>query len=498
MNLSKCTLFAILTLCACSTVDIQVDSSAASWSLPLVYGEIRVDDLVKKASAASQLFIQPDGSLLLRYTGDILEKTKKEIFSPIPGGIPIPLFDTLNLVTLPIVNNFVIKKAILSNTNYYVAYSHSRMEPVQVEFWLPEMQLNNKPLNLVLDIPYTGSVPVTGSSPKTSLEDIVMMPVNNKIGLHYQARTLNNVLFKLNSLFFYYDQLDFKYIEGYIGQNVYDLKKDSLEIDLYDGFSQGGIYIDDPKVTLTVYNSFGFPTKALINTFLMQTVSGTLIEFKSPLLDQGLYFNYPNKGEIGQTKATTYVFTKDNSNIKEVFNAQATRLIYDIDALSNPLLTNDSASFILDSSKFTINLTVELPLVGRISNYPAIQTFDANLDQLKNFKEGSLLIETDNAIPMSANAQIYLLNDASQTLDSLYSKSQLLFQSAATDVNGVSSKSTLYNVVVPVPSNKVVAWSQAKKIKVVAYFDTPADKNTVKINDRDRLRIKIGIAGKFK
>ena len=166
--------------------------------------------------------------------------------------------------------------------------------------------------------------------------------------------------------------------------------------------------------------------------------------------------------------------------------------------LSNPLLTNDSASFILDSSKFTINLTVELPLVGRISNYPAIQTFDANLDQLKNFKEGSLLIETDNAIPMSANAQIYLLNDASQTLDSLYSKSQLLFQSAATDVNGVSSKSTLYNVVVPVPSNKVVAWSQAKKIKVVAYFDTPADKNTVKINDRDRLRIKIGIAGKFK
>ena len=116
-------------------------------------------------------------------------------------------------VTLPIVNNFVIKKAILSNTNYYVAYSHSRMEPVQVEFWLPEMQLNNKPLNLVLDIPYTGSVPVTGSSPKTSLEDIVMMPVNNKIGLHYQARTLNNVLFKLNSLFFYYDQLDFKYIE---------------------------------------------------------------------------------------------------------------------------------------------------------------------------------------------------------------------------------------------------------------------------------------------
>lgn len=497
MNFSKCILFAFLTIYACNTVDIQVGGSAASWSLPLVQGEIRVDDLVKKASSASQLYIQPDGSLLLRYTGDILQKTKKEIFSPIPGGIPIPLFDTLNQVSLPIVNNFVIKKAILSNTNYYVAYSHNRMEPVQLQFWLPEMQLNNKPLNQVLNIPYSGSVPVTGSSPKTSLEDIVMMPVNNKIGLHYQARTLDQVLFKMNSLFFYYDQLDFKYIEGYIGQNVYDLKKDSLEIDLYDGFSQGGIYIDDPTVTLTVYNSFGFATKALINTFLMQTVSGALIEFKSPLLDQGLYFNYPGKSEIGQSKATSYVFTKDNSNIKEVFNAQATRLIYDIDALSNPLLTNDSASFILDSSKFTINLTVDLPLVGRISNYPAEQTFDANLDQLKNLKEGSLLIETVNAIPMSANAQVYLLNAAGQAIDSLFSKSQLLFKAAATDVNGVSSESSMYNVVVPVPANKVAVWSLANKIKVVAYFDTPADKNTVKIKDRDLLKIKIGIAGKF-
>lgn len=90
MNLSKCTLFAILTLCACSTVDIQVDSSAASWSLPLVYGEIRVDDLVKKLQLRlSYLY----NLMAVSYSGiqEIYWRKLKRRFFPDPRRHPHPL-----------------------------------------------------------------------------------------------------------------------------------------------------------------------------------------------------------------------------------------------------------------------------------------------------------------------------------------------------------------------------------------------------------------------
>jgi hypothetical protein len=221
MNLTRgILLIAFASLISCSIGNIKLDEQDAEWALPLIQGEIKVSDLIGKASSRATLQVLPDGILNLKYTGDVLQKTKKDIFFPIPGGIPIPMFDTANFVTLPIVNNVIIKKAILTNGNYYVQYSHNRAEPIKLRMWVPEMSLNNQYINLNLNVPYNGSVPVFGTSDKFSFENILMIPVNNRIGLHYQATTANQEAFKMSGMFFVYDQIDFKYVEGFIGQNV--------------------------------------------------------------------------------------------------------------------------------------------------------------------------------------------------------------------------------------------------------------------------------------
>lgn len=483
---------------ACNLPGYHLDRDQEEWALPLLKGEIKAITLLENSVTLGEIRVSPDGTLSIHYSGEILQKTKKDIFLPIPGNLPIPMTDTLNEVTLPVVNNMIVRKAILGKGNYSFAYRHQQAEPVILKLWIPEMSYQGQTIRHELEIPYSGASSTSGISGPHSLEDVLLIPVNNKVGLHYQALASGTSPFLLPSLFFYYDQLDFKYIEGFIGQNVYDLKSDTIELDLYDGFVQGGLYLDEPRVTMQVASSFGFPAKALVNTFEMRSGNGTQISFQSKILDEGMFFDYPTLGQAGQFKTSTFVFDKSNSNIREVFNAQARFMIYDVDALSNPLLAPDSSYFITDSSKFTINVTVDLPLRGRIDQYPASKTFDINAGQLADLGEGRLIVRSENGLPLSASAQIYLNDLSGILIDSVFTKYENLFKPAPTDNQGKASGTAFFQLEIPVPAARIQAWSKTRSVRVEVYFNSPPGGQVVSINSADKLKIQLGFIGKIK
>lgn len=483
---------------ACNLPEYHLDRDQEEWALPLLTGEINAITLLENSVTLGEIRIGPDGTLAIHYSGEILQKTKKDIFLPIPGNLPIPMTDTLNEVTLPVVNNMIIRKAILGIGNYSFAYSHRQAEPVSLKLWIPEMTYQGQAIHHELEIPYNGASTTSGISGPHSLDEILMIPINNKVSLHYQALASGTQPFLLPSLFFYYDQLDFKYIEGFIGQNIYDLKSDTIELDLYDGFVQGGLYLDGPRVTMQVTSSFGFPAKALVNTFEMRSGNGEQISFQSIILDEGMFFDYPTIGQVGQFKTSTFVFDSSNSNIRDVFNAQARFMIYDVDALSNPLQASDSTYFITDSSRFTINVTVDLPLRGRINQYPASKTFDINAGGLADLREGRLIVRTENGLPLSASAQIYLNDLNGILIDSVFNKKEDLFKSAPTDSRGIAEGTTGYQLEIPVPPARIQAWSKTRSVRIEVNFNSPPGGQVVSINSTDKLKIQLGFIGKIK
>lgn len=487
-----------LLFSSCTFSDLELDQEQATWALPLVAGEIDASDLLNQSLTFGEIRVANDGLISIHYSGDLLQKTKREIFFPIPGNLPIPMVDTFSSVTLPVVNNMIVHRAILANGNYWFSYSHQQSQPVNLSMWVPEMTINGQILSHQLTIPYGGQSPTFGSTAHFPLDNILMVPVNNKISLHYRSTTLDNQPINMTSMFFFYDQIDFKYIEGFIGQNVYDLKKDSIEFDLYKSFAQGGLYFDDPQITMTVSNSFGFPVKALVNVFEVQTAGGTTLNFTSSILDAGMLFNYPKLQEQGQSKTTSFVFNSGNSNVREIFNAQARRIVYDIDALSNPFLIPDSTFFIAEQSGFTINVTVDLPLKGKVSDYPAERTFEINAENLKDLKEGVLRVETDNGLPLTARAQIYLYNGSGSLLDSVFAVPQDIFKSAKTNAQGIVTSNTLNTLDIPVPENKIQAWSNTKSLRILLHFNSPADQNVVQISNTNKMKFRMGFIGKVK
>lgn len=482
----------------CSFDDIVLDQEGSEWAIPLINGRIEAEDLLNQSITLGEIRVQNDGLLSLHYSGELLQKTKREIFFPIPGNLPVPMIDTFNEVTLPVVNNMIVHKAILANGNYWFSYSHHLSQPVDLRIWVPEMVLNGQFLEHFIQIPFLGQMPTIGMTNRFPLDNVMLLPVNNKIGLHYQALDAARQPVPMSSMFFIYDQIDFKYIEGFIGQNTYDLRKDSIEFDLYDGFVQGGLFVNDPQITMTVTNSFGFPVRAIVNAFDVQLWDGTLLKFTSSILDAGMDFNYPALHEQGQSKTTTYVFTLANSNVREVFNAQAKRIIYDIDALSNPELIPDTTYFITENSGFAINVTVDLPLRGKITDYPAEREFLVNAEKLNELKEGFLRIETDNALPLTANAQIYLYDQSMILIDSLFTTAMDIFKSGKTNAQGSVISSTLHTVDIPVPGHKIPAWSTTKSIRVLIRFNSPSDLPQVQISNSNTMNFKMGFIGKLK
>ncbi|MFN5364732.1 MAG: hypothetical protein ACK5CH_04890, partial [Bacteroidota bacterium] len=63
-----------------------------------------------------------------------------------------------------------------------------------------------------------------------------------------------------------------------------------------------------------------------------------------------------------------------NSNIADIFNSQPTRLIYEVDGISNANSDPDVIGFLTDESAIRLQIRVELLLEGSVRNFGAEQT----------------------------------------------------------------------------------------------------------------------------
>ena len=98
----------------CSWDDFSLEQEESEWAIPLINGQIDAGDLLNQSVTFGEIRVLNNGLLSIHYSGELLQKTKKDIFFPIPGNLPIPLLDTFYQVTMSVVNNMRVRKAILA------------------------------------------------------------------------------------------------------------------------------------------------------------------------------------------------------------------------------------------------------------------------------------------------------------------------------------------------------------------------------------------------
>ncbi len=413
-------------------------------AIPIIDSEVSIGTVVDKVgSEGTAVKIDDQGKITLFYNGEVVRQTSKDIFPPVPGLTDYPLPDTNSLVPLPIEEKYDIHKGEFGDTQLFFNFRHEKKGNYKVKMTLPQMTKDGKVWSKDYDVEITDE-PNGFFTELTSLKGTLVIPEDNKIRFVYEAYNEDGEKIKFDYASMRVDVLEFDYLEGYFAYQVFDIDGSDIGIGLFDEWVSGGIEFDDPRMNIVVENSIGFPVRSKINFITLSTLSNGELNLESEYIDKGIDFGYPTIEERGEIKQTSFSFSQQNSNIKELFKDKIVELNYDIDAIANPDKDTEIVNFVDSNSYFTVDVNVEIPLLGAARYFVVKNDSEADLSELEDAKSVEFKTIIENQFPADVKVQLYFMDDNNKILDSLFDSSWFIVEAAEL---GSDQKTTNYKPV---------------------------------------------------
>ncbi|MDP4266389.1 MAG: hypothetical protein Q8880_03020, partial [Bacteroidota bacterium] len=161
------------------------------------------------------------------------------------------------------------------------------------------------------------------------------------------------------------------------------------------------------------------------------------------------HINSPSIQEMGKTDTSNLTITYNNSNLQQCIEIFPNTLAYTVAASTT---NNNSQNFVYDTSRFSVDVRVELPLWGYVKNF--ILKADTQSCEFPNSTQGNIKsmqmnIYSINSFPVDCDVQIYLCDANYNKLDSLLpvtSNVQHTFKAAPTYQSGDNEGKIMYPV----------------------------------------------------
>ncbi len=482
-----------LFLAACKNFqDInEVESIAwdAEFAIPLAYATLTLEDFLGDEDNQSFLEIDPEGNMTLAYSADATHNTAEELLGEIPS-FPIVLIDTVMNIPVQIFPNLEVTQFNLKEGTISFDLQSLHEEDLDVTITIPNMTKNGTPFTTNVTLSYQGTLPVTASISPVSLQDYSLSMIENNMQIQYEAKTNLGEKVVLNAITGEAANWNYEMVKGVWAQETFSVKSDTLDLDIYDNWLEGEISFEDPKLIINVENSFGFAAGISLKYMTAFTADGNQIELTAT--DNAFNIAYPAINEIGEMKTTSFVFDKNNSNIKDIFNALPTMLVYEIEGILNPEDTNDQG-FITDQSTVGTSLEVEMPVYGTASGFTIESTSELELDDFEDIADAEFKLIADNGIPLDVDLQVYFLDEYDTRLDSLFEIPQTILGAAAVDGNGEVTNTEEVISIIDVPKDRMQVIQNAKNMRIEAAISTFNDGNTpVLIKSNYAVNARIG------
>jgi len=340
---------------------------------------------------------------------------------------------------VPFASDQRVDRAIFSDTRMVFAFESQFEEDVDITITIPQLTKGGEVFTTNFSIKYEGTAPFEAFSDTLSIEGWTLVDDNKKIRVEYDARTSDGQRQKFNAAAILFYNIGFDYVEGYFGSEIFDINGDFVAIGVLDTWRSGGLAFEDPKVKIFVENAFGFPVRSIFNKMQVVTTTGDMLDMESEVIDNNVDFAYPGLDELGEVKITEFSFTKDNSNIVELFKEKVTRVTYDIDAGANPDMDESITGFVNEDSYFLVSVDVELPLNGSVNNLVLQDTIDIDLTDLEDATSVEFKNVIANGFPADISIQSYLFTEDGTLIDSLFSN-RLLMPAATVDAEGKANE----------------------------------------------------------
>ncbi|TAK37718.1 MAG: hypothetical protein EPO28_11595 [Saprospiraceae bacterium] len=503
-------LFALMGLAlGCQKIEdfqgAEVVSGPAEFAIPLVKATTTMQDLLENFDEYTFIEITPDGVIHLRYKGDVLTQEASEFFKDARDSIPpiIPLDDTLYALPFSSPQQLEVDYAVYKSG--HVKFVCQSDYVGTIDFTLSILQASKNGVVAQVHQQFTSPPSLPGGFfASTAFVDVAgydLIPQNDTIYIRYEAITDAGDRIKLPKVFLINENVDFSYIEGYLGNFKHNGKEDTIKIEFFKNWIQGDVYFEQPNIYIHVENSFGVPTRSDIKLFDVLTANNTRLPLQSDFITgEGIDFVYPPLNEVGAVKTMTFAFNESNSNIEEVLGSRPIAIDYDVDALMNPDTLTSLRGFITDSSYYKIQVEVDLPLHGRASGFGVVDTFDVNFDGYGSVSEAEFKMVADNGMPLEIDAQVYFLDENGTVLDSLFENGRTeIVGSADAGTDGIVTNPTTKTTFAKLPGTRFDQVRSAKKMTLHAFFSTfHHGQQSVKAFADQKVEIRMGMKLKTK
>ncbi len=486
---------AILFIVACNKIEKLGNIDADGWEPNLAFAlantNITTQDLLENYGEDTEIIVEPDNQLTLVYKSEGYSQEGEELFQLIPD-VNFPMNDTVFKLPYPLPVGVRIDYIVAKSGDIKITTANTHNVSIGVNFSIPESTLNGDIFSKYWEVPGI-LLPFENTFP---LEGYVLRPEDDSITFMYDARILSNDSTVLAAFIVDFIEPQFTYAEGFLGNGYFDIPRDTIEVDFFRYFNNdGSVFFEEPRMIITVRNSFGFPVRAEFSTLNAVTRDGAEIPFNSTQLDQGADFNYPALNEVGQEKTTVFVIDKDNSNIENIIGQPI--VMFDYEARMNINPDNDTTiiGFVTDSSDFYLDAEVELPLYGKVNGFTVYDTLDLNLADYKKIKEVEFKLVTDNGFPADVEVQVYFTDDNYNVIDQLMDPVENILSAAPVGPDGRVLEKRTKETFIPVNRDRFTnIKDNATKIIIEAVsFTLDGGQTSVRIYEDYNMDIKLGL-----
>jgi hypothetical protein len=293
--------------------------------------------------------------------------------------------------------------------------------------------------------------------------------------------------------------IDFQYIKGFFGdQSALAIPAETIDVNAFGtSLNKASVSFAQPKITLSVSNDFGIPTKVTFGSLEARKKDGSklLVQINpaSPIA-----INRPVT--LGQSATTDVSVT----NANQLINFAPSLFFYQLSARINEGLTSGT-NFCADTSKIRVTFKAEIPLYGKAAGILLADTFDIDLSEAKDteVESGAIRSKINNQLPLDAFIQLYIADANSIIKDSLFTTAQTAIVKASTvNAQGELLNAGVTDTEASIPKEKLDKLFDAKKIIVKARMSTAKDgagqQIDVKFKSTYKINVAFGVKAKLK
>ena len=441
----------LLTACQQTTELTNIDEIKydAGYAIPLVKAKFSLNDFIQaRLDTTIDLIIREDGLLSLVYRSDVAEGRSETLLKELQAQLPpvFPMSSPRTAFPLDLGNGLAVKKLFLKTGKLGYFIQNPNPEPLDVVITLANFKKDGVVLEYKTKLSgYSGNGVLPTSSnafSPTNIAGYTLEAINDSLVLQYKATKPNGEQAILQNVLFQLSDATISYVEGSLGRSVFEAASDQLYLDAFETIEPYTLIFDDLSINLYVENSFGLPTRAIVDELKTSNKFGDVKTVTGTFSQSGFDLPYPALNEVGKVKRDTFVIDRRNSTIAEASAISPLYVDYSLSTLINPDNVLGLTGFITDSSYYKVDVEVLFPFIGKSTGYYYEEKFPVNLPQIDGIYAADFKVFTTNEIPLDIEIQGYFQDENGVVIDSLFTKPQVVFasQKAAETITKLDEK----------------------------------------------------------